>query len=194
MENKTYSIKQFVDDYQNIATESLKDDFINDNLKITEYTPFAIKHFLCDKLVKSTMLDKQTGNVRMNTPAFTLMFCKMVIESATNLKADNPGFYEEYDALRTSGLFDKLFKGTNSKCSIIPVSEINEFSSICEMLKNDLIANKYETKAFILDIITNLSSNIKVLEPAIINLSNSLENLDDDKIKKLENIISKFLK
>ena len=136
------TIKIFVNEYRSIATDKLKEDYLNDNLHIKTYLPFLTKTTLADKLAKVTTLDKDTGNVNVKSDINYLLFCRTIIEQYTDLQVETEGFYEEYDLLNESGLLDKIMQ-------MIPEKEIAEFNTICDMNKEDIIFIRSTRKAFI---------------------------------------------
>lgn len=181
-------IKEFTEKYSAIATERLKEDYINNNLHIKTYLPFLTKVTLADKLAKVTMLDKDTGNVNVKSDVNYLLFCRMIVEQYTDLQVETEGFYEEYDLLNEFGLLDKIMQK-------IPEKEIAEFKMICDMKKSDLLQNKYENHAFIADQVDRFGTLIGVtLKPVLDKLTTELENMDDEKITKLSKALEKGLK
>ena len=78
------TIKEFVEKYNQIATDRLKEDFVKNNLKITTYLPFLNKVIIADKLAEVTMLDKETGNVNIKSDVNYLLFCRSIIENYTD--------------------------------------------------------------------------------------------------------------
>ena len=181
-------IKELTEKYGAIATDRLKEDYLNDNLHIKTYLPFLTKVTLADKLAKITTLDKDTGNINIKSDVNYLLFCRTIIEQYTDLQVETEGFYEEYDLLNESGLLDKIMQ-------MIPEKEITEFKMICDMKKSDLLQNKYENHAFIADQVDRFGTLIGVtLKPVLDKLATELENMDDDKITKLSKALEKGLK
>lgn len=181
-------IKEFTEKYGAIATDRLKEDYLNGNLHIKTYLPFLTKVTLADKLAKITTLDKDTGNVNVKSDVNYLLFCRMIVEQYTDLQVETEGFYEEYDLLNESGLLDKIMQ-------TIPEKEIAEFKMICDMKKDDIIFNQSTPKAFInqqIERITNIASI--TLKPVLDKLATELENMDEEKIEKLSNKVEKLLK
>ena len=180
-------IKELTEKYGAIATDRLKEDYLNDNLHIKTYLPFLTKVTLADKLAKVTTLDKDTGNVNVKSDVNYLLFCRTIIEQYTDLQVETEGFYEEYDLLNESGLLDKIMQ-------MIPEKEIAEFKMICDMKKDDIIFNKSTPKAFINQQIERLTTIASVtLKPILEKLVDEFENLDDKKIEKFEKYLSKLL-
>ena len=178
------TIKIFANEYNNIATDRLKEDYLKDNLHIKTYLPFLTKVTLADKLAKVTTLDKDTGNVNVKSDVNYLLFCRMIIEQYTDLQVETEGFYEEYDLLNESGLLDKIMQ-------MIPEKEIGEFKMICDMKKNDIIQNKYEMHSFITEQVGRFTDLLKVVsEPFIQELSKKLDTFSEAELRHLASVIS----
>ena len=154
-------IREFIEKYNAIATDRLKEDYLKNNLHIKTYLPFLTKVTLADKLAKITTLDKDTGNVNVKSDVNYLLFCRMIIEQYTDLQVETEGFYEEYDLLNEFGLLDKIMQ-------MIPEREISEFKMICDMKKEDIIQNKYEMHSFIAEQVGRFTDLLKVVSEPII--------------------------
>lgn len=182
------SIKKFVEGYSKCATKQLKDQYIKDNLEITTYVPFLTKDALINNLLKISMFDKNTGNVQVNSAVEYLLMTRIFVEQYTNLTVETEGFYEEYDELKKSGLFNILLIGDEDAAPLIPYEEIAEFKHLLSIKRNDVLQNKYEIHSFI----TEKIDRIKDLGEAAINplinvLDKKFDELsDEDKIKIIE--------
>ena len=182
------TIKDFVEKYNAMATDRLKEDYLKDNLHIKTYLPFLTKVTLADKLAKVTTLDKDTGNVNIKSDVNYLLFCRMIVEQYTNLQVETEGFYEEYDLLNESGLLDKIMQ-------MIPEKAIAEFNTICDMKKSDLLQNKYENHAFIADQVERFGTLIGItLKPVLDKISEQIENMSEEDVEKFTNKFEKLLK
>lgn len=181
-------IKEFVEKYNAIATDRLKEDYIKDNLHIKTYLPFLTKVTLADKLAKVTTLDKDTGNVNVKSDVNYLLFCRMIIEQYTDLQVETEGFYEEYDLLNESCLLDKIMQ-------MIPEKEISEFKMLCDFKQKDILTNKYENHAFISNQVERFGTLIGVtLKPVLEKISEQIENMSEEDIEKFANKFEKLLK
>ena len=182
------TIRNFVEKYNSIVVDKLKEQYLKDSLHIKTYIPFLTKVTLADKLAKITTLDKDTGNINVKSDVNYLLFCRMIIEQYTDLQVETEGFYEEYDALMETGVLDIIMQ-------MIPEKEIKEFKMICDMKKDDLLFNQSTPKAFInqqIERITNITS--VTLKPVLDKLATELGNMDDSKIEKLSKVLEKGLK
>lgn len=182
------TVKDFIEKYNNIATDRLKEDYLNDNLHIKTYLPFLMKVTLADKLAKVTTLDKDTCNVNVKSDVNYLLFCRMIIEQYTDLQVETEGFYEEYDLLNEFGLLDQIMQK-------IPEREIKEFKMICDMKKEDLLFNQSTPKAFINQQIERISTILSVtLKPVLEKISEQIENMSEEDVEKFANKFEKLLK
>lgn len=177
-------IKKFVEKYNAIATDRLKEDYLKDNIKITTYVPFVKKVTYATTLAQNTMIDKETGNVKVSSESNYLFFVRSIIELYTDLEIENKAFYDEYDLLNESGLLDKIMQ-------MIPEKEVTEFKMLCDMKKSDIIQNKYEMHSFISEQVGRISDLLKVVsEPFIQELSKKLDTFSEAELRHLANVIS----
>ena len=149
MINNKITIKKFCEMYSKQATDNLKSKYLKDNLVITPYVPFLTKDALINNLLKATMLDKETGNIHTNSSAEYLLLMRILIENYTNLTVETAGFYEEYDELKKSGLFNILLIGSDATAPLIPYEEIAEFKYLLGLKKQDYMTNHYEIHSYI---------------------------------------------
>lgn len=180
-------IKQFCNEYTN-RVDQLKEQYLKDNMKITTYVPFVKKVSYATTLAQNTMIDKETGNVKVSSEANYLFFVRSIIELYTDLEIEDKSFYDEYDLLNKSGVLDKIMQMISEK-------EISEFKMICDMKKTDLIQNKYESHAFISDQIERFGTLIGItLKPVLEKISEQIENMSEEDVEKFANKFEKVLK
>lgn len=191
------TIKEFCKKYNNMATQQLKDKFIKDNLEIVPYVSFVKKDALISNLLKITMIDKETGNVKVNSSAEYLLMTRILIENYTNLTVETDGFYEEYDELKKSGLFNILLIGDDATATapLIPMDEVAEFKFLLSQKKADYMTNYSTPQAFISNQVERIATIGSVtLKPVLDKIANELENMDDAKIEKIMKALDKGLK
>lgn len=177
-------IKTFCEEYSK-RIDSLKEQYIKDNLKITPYIPYVVKGSLADSLLKITMVDED-GNVRVNSYVEYLLLTRIFIEQYTNLEVETEGFFEEYDALKKSGLFNLLFIGTDDKLPLIPYAEIEEFKFIINEKKKDIMTNKYEIHSFIKEQVERFGKLANVtLNPIVDAVSKLIEDVPEEDINNV---------
>ena len=206
MENKI-SIKTFCEEYMK-TDNSRKDDYIKENLKIVDYVPFIQKMAIAQNLVNTTVFkhenykkedgsigSKRTNIVKLNSTVQQLLFCRLMIETYTNLKAETEGFYEEYDLLNMSGLSYKLFANSAEEPSLIPIKEIEEMQTIIRMEQDDAIFNYGTPQSYISNQIDRISTIFgTVLNPVLEKLVKKFENMDEKDVEKLTNQLEKVFK
>lgn len=180
------TIKEFCEKYNNIATKQSKDQYIKDNLEITPYVPFVKKDALIANLLKITMIDKETGNIKINSSAEYLLITRIFIENYTNLTVETKGFFEEYDELKKSGLFDILLIGNDITAPLIPYEEIAEFKHLLSIKKSDILQNKYEIHSFITEQVERFKAlGEATLTPLMDVVSKKLDEIPKEELDKI---------
>ena len=187
-------IKEFVEKYNGIATDRLKDDYLKENLHIKTYLPFLRKDAIATVLVErstykfepytkedGTIGNKKTDEIRINSVAQYLLFCRVVIENYTNLEVETDSFCEEYDALKQCGLLDKLMVGSENVPPMIPADEVGELRMLTDMKQKDEIFNRTEIHKYITEQIGRFSNLANVIAKPIMDIiAERLENETDE--------------
>lgn len=190
-------ITKFVDEYENHATESLKDDYLKDTLEVKKYIPFVLKDALASTIANATCFEKiekkdldgnvtfeNTGRIKLNSVARRLLFYRCVIEQYTNLKVETEGFHEEYDLLNSLGILDKIIQ-------MIPERELGEFAQIVDMKISDTVSYYSTPQKFVSDQVERFGTLIGVtLNPFLEKLADQLGELDEEHIDKLAKIVA----
>lgn len=180
---KVHTIKAFCKKYNDLKSTQAKGALIASILKKDMYVPFVMKDALMSNIVKCTMLDKETGNIKVNSSAEYLLLIRVFIEQYTYLKVETPGFFEEYDELVKSGLFDLLIVGNENIEPLIPRAEITEFKNLLNLKKNDLMTNQYEPHAFITCQVDRFIKLGKAtLSPVVDAITKKIEGLSNEDI------------
>lgn len=201
---KKIGIKQFCEGYKMAVTSAQKDKYVKDNLEVILYIPFLNKNVLIDRLLDISMYEyenytdeegqtqkRKTNRIKINSTVQYLLFCRLVIENYTNLKIETEGFYEEYDDMKSCGLFDKLFGNDG----VLPMEDITELRNLIDMKQKDILTNYASPQNYIsnqIERITTIGSII--LKPILEKISDTIATLDDEKISKLEKLVNKGLK
>ena len=196
-------IKEFCKEYSN-RIDKLKEDYLNDNLHIKTYLPFLRKDAIATVLVDrstykfesytkedGTFGSKKTDEIKINSVAQYMLFCRVVIENYTNLEVETDGFFEEYDALKQSGLLDKLMVGSENVPPMIPADEISELRMLIDMKQKDEIFNRTEIHNYVADQVGKFTDLLKVIsEPFVQELSKKLNLLSEAELMRLADILS----
>lgn len=131
----------------------------------------------CELLVNSCWYrtDPNTGVKRLavNSANLRVMFRMELVKQYTDIELNynGVGIVEDYDKLRQSGLLVKIF-------SLIPKSEFEEFDTVLEMTKQDLITNEYEIGAYVKNRINDGLTIIgSLILPALENAGFTKEDL-----------------
>lgn len=180
------TIETLATEYNNRATESLKDQYLEDILEIKKYIPFNLKVTLAEKLMEVTMYDKKK-NVHVNSVAQYLLFCRIILENYTNITIGE-NFHEEYDLLKESGILDKIM-------TKIPEGEMAELNTVISMTREDVRTNAYEPHAFIAGQVERFGILIgTILDPVIGKLADEVKNLDNATVEKMGKTLDRVFK
>lgn len=197
---------EFVERYNNMANQQLKDRFIKEKVKITPYVSIIKKEVYAQLIVDKTTFEQEayddngvtkyrkTDKIRVNSVAQYVQFCRAVIELYTDLEMDedDKGFIKGYDALKSSGLLDILMVGSDKADPLIPMSELSEFKTILTMKQSDTQFNETTTQAFISKEIGRISDLANAtLTPLVDVISKKLDEIPKE---KLEGKILEFAK
>lgn len=191
---------EFVERYNNMANQQLKDRFVKEKIKITPYISIIKKNAYAQLIVNKTTFEQEayddngetkyrkTDKIRINSVAQYIQFCRAVIELYTDLEIDenDKGFINGYDALKSSGLLDILMVGSDKADPLIPMSELSEFKTILTMKQSDTQFNETTTQAFIskqIDRISDLAN--ATLTPLVDVINKKLDGLSNDDLRKI---------
>ena len=192
-------ILEFVERYNNMATQQLKDRFIKEEVKITPYVSIIKKDAYAQLIVDKTTFEQEaydngetkyrkTDKIRVNSVAQYVQFCRAVIELYTDLEIDedDKGFIKGYDALKSSGLLDILMVGSDKADPLIPMSELSEFKTILTMKQSDTQFNETTAQAFINKQIGRISDLANAtLTPLMDVVNKKLNSLSNDELRKI---------
>ena len=156
-------ILEFVERYNNMTTQQLKDRFIKEEVNFTPYISIIKKDTYAQLIINRTMFEQEsyddngvtryrkTDRISVNSVAQYVQFCRVVIELYTNLEIDEDdmGFIKGYDALKSSGLLDILMVGSEQREPLIPIGELSEFRTVLDMKVSDTLKNYSDPQAFI---------------------------------------------
>ena len=193
-------ILEFVERYNNMANQQLKDRFIKEKVKITPYVSIIKKDAYAQLIVNKTTFEQEayddngvtkyrkTDKIRVNSVAQYVQFCRAVIELYTDLEIDEDdrGFIKGYDALKSSGLLDILMVGSDKADPLIPMSELSEFKTILTMKQSDTQFNETTAQAFISKQIGRISDlKTATLTPLVEVVNKKIDSLSNDELRKI---------
>lgn len=193
-------ILEFVERYNNMATQQLKDRFVKDEVKIIPYVSIIKKDAYAQLIVDKTTFEQEayddngvakyrkTDKIRVNSVAQYVQFCRAVIELYTDLEIDEDdrGFIKGYDALKSSGLLDILMVGSDKADPLIPMSELSEFKTILTMKQSDTQFNETTAQAFISKQIGRISDLTNAtLTPLVEVVNKKIDSLSNDELRKI---------
>lgn len=191
-------LSEFLKGYDEIATDKLKKDYLNQKIEVVDYIPFNKKLTLAKKLIDVTgfvtkRITDENGNekvvvtakIHQNSPARYLLINRILIEQYTNLEFENDQPDIEYDELRKRGLFDAIL-------AMIPESDCDEFLNVVKLVEGDIAANELNPGAYISNQIEVFAKTFgTVALPVLEKLNNFIQNLNEEDIDRILNNLDK---
>ena len=181
---------EFALEYKNLATKTLKSNYIKDHLVVESYVSIMTKINTCENLIHNTMQDIEDDKIKgfkMNTPVMYIIYSLQLVNLYTNLIVDFSNAAGTFDALNESGSLSEILKK-------IPESETKEFAEIRDMVQKDFLSNKFNIYNFAEEQITKATILFGTCaNDGLDKLNNFLDNLDKERIEKsLSKWTSKF--
>lgn len=191
--NKDYNVKDFVEEYEKQTADSDRSKFLKTKLKTEKYLPYADKVSLSKRIVEGSSYAitnnngvlNTTDTIAFNSPMRYILFVMTVINKYTNIEVNFKDVMPEFDALNFNNLIEAILAKIGEK-------EINEFNTVLDMVLDDFVANKYQFKNYISEIIAKLGSYVEKCSPLIDNIANKMENMSEKDVEKLDKLIGKL--
>lgn len=183
---KNMDALKFALEYKNLATKTLKSNYIKDHLVVEPYISIMTKINTCENLIHTTMHDIEDDVIKgfkMNTPVMYIIYSLNLVNLYTNLIVDFSNTVGTFDALSESGALSEILKK-------IPERETKEFAEIRDMVQNDFLSNKFNIYNFAEEQITKATVLFGTFaNDGLDKLNNFLDNLDE---KRIETSLSKW--
>lgn len=194
-ETKKIKLKMFIACYRKQVNDSLKEKYLENNLKVVRYVPYEQKLTFAQRIVdfscyRNEGTDEEPRIVfHVDTPMREFLFQRSLIELYTNLEIDNDAFLEHYNALEELGVMDYIF-------AHIPEEEIVAMHNLVDMVFSDEMTNNYEIHGYIKNQISRIIDvGSMLLEPVLEKVSQKIDALDkkdaERLMKRLEKAIAK---
>lgn len=152
-------------------------------IKITPYVGYAIKCAMADNIVRQC--GYKDGQLYIDSAKRYYFHMLTLIMLYTNIELDMERGVAEYDRLKETGLLEVII-------SLIPQSEVQEFSMILSMKMEDFMTNEYSAQSFIGTQLENMSLIFSTaLASGLEQVAEKLDNIDN---KTLEQFVQKAVK
>lgn len=185
------SISKFVEDYNKLANEQLKDKYVNGHIKTT-YVPILQKKLILEMMNEKAVVETPIKHIDMMVSKLNVVMAILVLY--TDLEPDKqtnedgtttPLTWEAYDTLKSSGLYGKVLDAIGE--------DLNELMSVQDQILDSWHMANTSTEAYINNIIDTASRRFGIsIDLVLDKLTDILE--DDAKTKKVTTILEKFAK
>lgn len=193
--NKDFDVKNFVEEYEKQLSDVEKNSYLKNKLKVEKYLSYSDKVLLAERIVNGSsyaivkedgVLNK-TDKIKINSPMRYILFVMTIIDKYTNITVNFNDVMPEFDYLNKNGLFEIIFNKIGDR-------EIGEFNTVVEMVLDDFMANKYEFKNYVSEILSKFHALMQQGYPLVSNIVNKLDNMSEEDMKKLSGVLGKFKK
>lgn len=172
------TVAEFVELYENDKTKDKTD--VKKKLKVIPYLDYEVKIALAENIINHANVDSKTGNVMLNSPMRFLFYVYTVVNKYTNVRMGVGDMFGDFNALNSRGLIEFLMKQ-------IPEKELNELTTMIDMVSDDLIANKYELHSYIRELsekfFTFVSEYLAPLSDTLNQLSEAINEAEANSAK-----------
>ena len=185
------SITKFVEGYNKLANEQLKDKYVKEHIKTT-YVPILQKKLILEMMNAKAVVETPIKHIDMMVSKLNVVMAILVLY--TDLEPDKqtnedgtttPLTWEAYDALKSSGLYGKVLDAIGE--------DLNELMSVQDNILNSWHMENTSTEAYVNNIIDTASRRIGIsVELLLDKLTDILE--DDAKTKKVTTMLEKLAK
>ena len=181
---KKITVKEFVDGYNKLEDEE-KQEYIKSHVLKNKYVNYEHKINSANRIIKSSHYitsknssGKDIKRLHFDTTAEYMLYSLEIVNLYTDINIDFKRSLEQFNMINGSRSLNDIINEINK-------TEINEFSTILEFVRNDLIKNEYEIHAYISNQINRIGELLSSILPSII------EKIDIDKVEK---IVDRFIK
>jgi hypothetical protein len=178
------SIDDLIKGYDRLQSSQAKERYLKEKVKYTEYTNFEVACFYADRIIATSMFDKN-GDIKVDSCQKYLQYIFALLSFYTNIDVHADQWILEFNKLRRYGLLEKIIDG-------IPEAEVNTLDAVLEMKSNDVITNYYNIQNWATKKLGEFYPFIaKGVNEILEGLGKSIENLDEEKIRHIWNDIKK---
>lgn len=172
------SIDDLIKGYDRLQSSQAKERYLKEKVKYTEYTNFEVACFYADRIIANSMFDKN-GDIKVDSCQKYLQYIFALLSFYTNVDVHGEQWILEFNKLRRYGLLEKIIEG-------IPEAEVNTLDAVLEMKTNDAMTNYYNIQNWATKKLGEFYPFIaKGINEILEGLSKSIENLDEEKIRKI---------
>ena len=172
------SIDDLIKGYDRLQSSQAKERYLKEKVKYTEYTNFEVVCFYVDRIIANSMFDKN-GDIKVDSCQKYLQYMFALLSFYTNVDVHGEQWILEFNKLRRYGLLEEIVKG-------IPEAEVNTLDAVLEMKSNDAMTNYYNIQNWTTKKLGEFYPFIaKGINEILEGLSKSIENLDEEKIRKI---------
>ena len=185
------SISKFVEGYNKLTNDQLKDKYIKEHIKTT-YAPILQKKLILEMMNSKAVVETPVRHIDMMVSKLNFVMAILVLY--TDLEPDKktnedgttiPLTWEAYDALKHSGLYGNLLNAIGD--------DLNELMYVQDQILDSWHMSNTSTEAYVNNLIDTASRRFGISIDLL--LDKLVEILDDEKkMKKVISVLDKVTK
>lgn len=185
------SVKDFVEGYNKLTNEQLKDNYIKKHIKTT-YVPILSKKMILEIMNEKSVVNEPSPHIDMVVSRLNRLMAVLVLY--TDIEPDKkenedgtttPLTWEAYDVLKSTGLYEKLLEAIGE--------DLNELMLVQEQVLSTWHMANTSTEAYVNNLIETASRRFGItVELLLDKLTEILE--DETKMKKAMTVLEKAMK
>lgn len=181
-------VKEFVEECNKVANDSIKASRISSYLKVKPYVNFLDKIALANRVVKRSVYDLDENgipvSINVKSDVKYILHVIGMIELYTDLDINYENILEDYDLLNQSGLLVDIFK-------LIGDKEVGECQMLLDMKFADEMQNKLSTEAFVSNQVERFAALTgTVLSPILDAFNAAINNLTPERAEKVKDLFT----
>lgn len=185
------SVSKFVEDYKKIATDQLKDKYVNEHIKNT-YAPILQKKLILEMMAKKSVVESPVKHIDMTVSKMNFIMAILVLytdlEPNKQVNEDGtttPLIWETYDNLKSSGLYGKILDAIGD--------DLNELMSVQDWVIESWHMANTSTEAYIDNLIEIVSRRFGISVELLLDKFNEIL-IDEVKMKMFMTSLEKMIK
>ena len=171
-----YTILDFVNEVKKVGSDQVKISKLIKEIEIKQYVPYGTKVRMAERMVRKVCLED--GDFKFNSPKRYLTYVLSIIVLYTNLKCAEEDSTIEYDALKSSGLLERILKEIGE--------DIEEYKVVWTMCYEDLVQNESSIPVLIRK---NVERFAFICDNGLEKVAELIQKLPEKDVEKIVNTV-----
>lgn len=186
-EVKKITVSAFVERYNKLTNTQLKDKYVKEHV-VKTYAPLLSKMTILNLMNEKSVVDEDIKYIDLVVSKLNLVMAVLVLYTdiePDKSEDDKPLTWDAYDALKSTGLLDKIV-------AAIGEDEMDELLSVQKNIMDTWYMKNTSTKAYVSDLVEVAARKFSVI--AGVSMDKLSDVLSDEiKMKKVMGVLGKVV-